>query len=87
MDEEIEFLIKLTKRAEYLGYEIKDKLYYEDGRYIGKIFRFFTLDQSETFFDDSKKDQYADIFLKANESINGGTLGGKNVGGKIVWDY
>lgn len=84
--EELEFLIKLTKRVEDLGYKIKDKLYLEDGRYIGQIVRLFTLDQAKTFFDDSKKDQYADIFLKANEAIKGGIVRGRSVNGKVVWD-
>jgi len=85
--EELVLLIKLTKRAEDLGFKVKDKLYLEDGSYYGKIFRYFTIKQINTFLDDSKKDQYADIFIKVNRTIDGGAIGGKIVDGKLIWDY
>jgi len=84
-EEEIKLMIKLTKRAEKLGFKVKDKLYLEDGRYFGKIFRVFTMNQINTFMNDSKKDQYAEIFIEANKGIDKGVVRGEIIDGKVVW--
>jgi len=88
MDKELELMIKLTNRAELLGFEINDKLYLDGNKdtYYGKIFRFFSMDNVNDFLDDSKKDKYEDIFVEAFESIEKGSISGKVINEKIIWE-
>ena len=79
-------MIRATERAEMLGFKIKDKLYFDDKTYYGKIFRFFSVDDMDSFFDDSKINQYPDFFTRACETEKRGFCRGMVVEGKITWE-
>ena len=84
--EELELMFELTKKAELLGFKIKDKLYLDDGRYYGKIFRFFSDTDAKDFLNSNKKTECSDFFINAFESMGKGYCQGKFVDGQIIWE-
>ena len=68
-EKEIQDMIDITKYAEKIGLKIKDKLYPEgwDGQYFGMVFRCFSLEQIENFYNCKTAKEASDIILDVYE--------------------
>lgn len=98
--EDFKIMIKATRRAESLGFEMKEKCYFspplkencyyyfkgKKSYYYGTIFRCFSLQDYSDFFNDSKINEYSDIFIRVHERYKTGCHSATVIDGDIHWE-